>query len=191
MPAELRRYERFVNDYCWTRGTYYAVQTYDERVFSFRPSEDTLVYYYQWVTVFLMAQAALFYAPRLVWHTFVSKLLDVELVSLIGAAKRLEFAPVSGGADPPTLRKYVCSHFLLKYLNRSSPNFMRRLRRAARMPESERNFTNLNLFSSYTNLTYLTHRLSKCRMCLAYVLVKFLYLFITIFQIYITDVFLR
>lgn len=190
VPKELSRYQNFINNYCWVRGTYYAIQSYDDRIFSFAPSKHTLLYYYQWVPIFLLVQASLFYFPFVLWHFFVHKLLDADLFSIIEAARRLDFN-LSDSSNSLTIKRYICSHFSLSHLNRSSPDFMRRLRDAAEQNRHlDANFRSLNLFSSHTNLTYLQHRLAKCYMCLAYIFIKFVYFFVTLLQIFITDYFL-
>ena len=35
VPAELRRYEKFINRYCWQEGTYYVDQIYEVKKISF------------------------------------------------------------------------------------------------------------------------------------------------------------
>ena len=187
VPAELRRYNHFINTYCWVRGTYYATQTYEDHVFSFSPTKENLIYYYQWVPIFLLLQAGCFYAPYAIWYFLVQKFIDADLFSLIDAAKKLD----KGVSDPSIYRKYIVSHLRLTYLNHESHEFMNRLRQASKTPDLDREYRYLNLFSSHTNLTYLKHRLSKCYTCLAYIFVKFLYFFITLSQIYITDLFIR
>lgn len=192
MPAELKRYRHFINNYCWVRGTYYAVQTYDDRVFSFQPTENNLIYYYQWVPLFLLIQALLLYIPYILWNFLVHRLVDnADFYSILVAAKQLE--DPSRQSQTALIRKYICSDLSGARLNVAAlvPDFTRRVKRAAQLPEPERDFRSLDLFSSYTNLAYIKFRLSTSCMCMCYVFIKFLYFVITLFQIYITDYFLR
>lgn len=42
-----------MNRYCWLKGTYYVNQNYDLNTLSIEAREETLLYYYQWVTYFI------------------------------------------------------------------------------------------------------------------------------------------
>lgn len=185
VPKELKRYEKFINRYCWLTGTYYASQVYDENVFSFTATKENVILYYQWVHVFLLFQAFLFYLPRIIWNFLSQKILDADIISMINAARKYE----QYGYTNDVILKYLISHLSLAHLN--TPEFMQKLKRAAHDPLNEINFKHLNLYSSHSNLTYLKHRLSKSYLCLTYVFIKFLYVAITLIQIWITDIFLR
>lgn len=181
----------FINKYCWTRGTYYAVQTYDHQIFSFTPTKENVIYYYQWVPIFLLAQSLCFYMPYVLWNFFVNKLLDTDLYSLIKTSKQLDRNLIGlNNNDPSRTRKFIASHMILSHLNFSSPDFIERLKRAAQMPDAEQNFQNLNLFSSYDNFNFLIHRLSKSCLCISYIFIKILYFIVTIVQIYFTHQFI-
>lgn len=87
IPAELKRYDKFMNKYCWIKGTYYIKDirsldeiTYDER-------HETLLRYYQWVQIILLLQAFLFYFPRILWNVISNKVLNYDLFEMVDAGK--------------------------------------------------------------------------------------------------------
>lgn len=85
IPAELKRYEKYMNKYCWLKGTYYINDsknldeiTYDER-------HETILGYYQWVQIILLFQAFLFYLPNLMWLFISNKILSFDLFEIVDA----------------------------------------------------------------------------------------------------------
>lgn len=52
VPAELKRYEKYINRYCWIKGTYYVDQHYDLNAFTVEARSESLLQYYQWVAFF-------------------------------------------------------------------------------------------------------------------------------------------
>jgi len=55
----------YTNDYCWLQNTYKLseqapIPTHDDRV-------NINIKYYQWVSIILLLEAAMFYAPYLIW----------------------------------------------------------------------------------------------------------------------------
>ena len=56
---------KYANSFCWIRNTYHL--PYDDHIP--RPNEyHDYILYYQWLPIMLVCQAALFYAPSIVWH---------------------------------------------------------------------------------------------------------------------------
>jgi innexin len=84
VPAELKRYERYMNSYCWLRGTYYIEQFYDVyKTFSIEQREESTLRYYQWIQIFLSVQAFLFYFPRIIWTFVTQKMLSYDLFNMV------------------------------------------------------------------------------------------------------------
>ena len=58
---------KYTNSYCWVANTYYTPM---DPAYP-RPDDDAnrqTITYYQWVPFILIAQAAMFYFPSIVWH---------------------------------------------------------------------------------------------------------------------------
>ncbi|CAH1772865.1 unnamed protein product [Owenia fusiformis] len=62
---------QYTDDYCWIKNTYYHPM--HEVVPREGEPRDFDVTYYQWVPLFLMIQALLFYIPSGIWHIFNDK----------------------------------------------------------------------------------------------------------------------
>lgn len=189
MPAELKRYSKFINSYCWLRGTYYANQTYDERVFSLTPTKDNLIQYYQWVAVFLLGQAVLFYVPYVLWNFIANKTLDVQLFFIAQASKRLDQAMII--SDPSRFQTYLVSQMSASHPSPDLSYRIKQLKRAAKLAVAEREFQYIDRFSLNSNSDYLVNQLSNSYLCISYIFVKFLYLIVVLVQIFVTSWFLR
>ncbi|CAH1784827.1 unnamed protein product [Owenia fusiformis] len=76
----------YTDDWCWIKGTYYhPMKEHIPRVGEPREFD---VNYYQWIPLFLMVQALLFYSPSVVWHTFNSR-TGIDINKVITAASTL------------------------------------------------------------------------------------------------------
>lgn len=110
VPKELNRYSKFINKYCWIRGTYRANPSYEEENGPFRMenTDKQLIQYYQWTFLFLFFQALLFYTPYIIWAYSSNKLIGFELNNLVDASKKLgQFS-----SNHNRILKYM-SHFLI------------------------------------------------------------------------------
>ena len=65
-----------VNAYCWMYSQFTFPPNYEGKCIK-REHDGTNLYnsYYQWVTIFLVGSALLFYIPRAVWLTFEGGLM--------------------------------------------------------------------------------------------------------------------
>lgn len=78
-------YEEYTNKICWVSNTYY--KTFEEDI----PKPDKpkkMITYYQWVPLFLMIQALMFYIPCLLWKSLNSK-SGVQITQIVQAGKDL------------------------------------------------------------------------------------------------------
>jgi hypothetical protein len=87
VPFELRRYEKYINKYCWIKGTFYLKDFDNLEEITNNEQHETLIRYYQWVQFILLFQAFLFYFPRILWTIASEKLLDYDLFEMIDAGK--------------------------------------------------------------------------------------------------------
>ena len=90
IPAELKRYQKYMQNYCWLKGTFYVSQSYDLNLLTIEARDEQLLRYYQWVIFFLCIQAFLFYLPRLLWYLLSFYALDYDLFNMVDAAMRYE-----------------------------------------------------------------------------------------------------
>jgi hypothetical protein len=77
-------YEEYTNKICWVSNTYYLPD--DQAIPASTPSEQ--IGYYQWVPMFLLAQALFFYMPYFLWKGMNAR-SGIDLGSVIDAAKTL------------------------------------------------------------------------------------------------------
>ena len=185
IPAELRRYEKYINRYCWIKGTYYVNQNYDLNVLSIEARDETLLYYYQWVYIFLLLQAGLFYFPKVLWFFLSSRLLDYDLINLVDAAKKHEFY----GYDQKRIIDYLCSNVNHQYtwLTDANKKISKHIQDKIEQQE-ENSMTNIDKFREYVQLRI--HKFRKSGLTISYLFVKVLYLMVAIFQIYFMNRFL-
>ena len=87
VPAELKRYEKYMNRYCWVKGTYYINDFNSLDELSFDERHETLLRYYQWVQIIILFQAFLFYLPRILWTFISNKILNYDLFEMVDAGK--------------------------------------------------------------------------------------------------------
>ena len=60
--------EKVLKSYCWMYSTFNIPETYEGKCARKTQSEDPVYNsYYQWVSIFLIFQAFLFYTPRVAW----------------------------------------------------------------------------------------------------------------------------
>ncbi len=173
VPADLKRYEKYMNRYCWIRGTYYVNQSYDLNTLSIEARDESLLHYYQWVYFFLIIQAFLFYMPRILWCFISHRMLGYDLFNLIDAGMQYE----QSGKNPNLILAYInsnlmnkCSHFPMKSNNLTSRDY-----------ES-------GFFSGL--ITGISRKISKSLLTATYILIKTLYIVIAAFQIYMMNAFL-
>jgi innexin len=186
VPAELRRYERYMNKYCWIRGTYYAEQHYDLNMLSIEARQETLLHYYQWVSFFLIVQAFLFYAPRIIWVFITQRILDYDLFNMVDAAMKHECYSF----DQNRLVKYIIANLTQSYesaytierFNKASrvQRLLLRNTAATARPPSEDGDTQP---PAKTLLASTQAVLTRNILTLTYVTVKLIYLLVAVLQI--------
>lgn len=187
IPAELRRYEKFINKYCWVKGTRYVEQHYDSRVFSFNAKNENLLLYYQWVHLFLLVQAFLFYLPKLVWVYLSQKVLDYDLYNLVDAA-RIYF---NFSYKRETISQYLCANLNPCNLNKKKDNLLcKNIKEILKKNENafEKGKLNTDIYLSYYSLE--KSKFSRSTLLIAYIMVKVLYLFLAIIQLFLMNYFL-
>ena len=176
VPAELKRYEKFMNRYCWMQGAYYAEQSYDLNTLSIEARDETLLRYYQWVHVFLLFQAFLFYLPRIVWCLLSNKLLGYDLFNIIEAGMQYD----KMGANQDHILKYISANFAhkYKYLPVKTACKADTLRTAIHQKDFR--------FEKHSYFTWF----STSILTMTYILMKFAYLVNALGQIYAMNAFL-
>lgn len=85
IPAELRRYEKYINKYCWVRGTYYVKDFYELENIQYVERHESILRYYQWVHLILLIQSTMFYFPRIVWIFLSNRILQYDLFETVDA----------------------------------------------------------------------------------------------------------
>ncbi|PAA81447.1 hypothetical protein BOX15_Mlig014591g2 [Macrostomum lignano] len=102
----------YAENYCWVENTFY----YDPTVpihHGKNPGEGRTIYYYQWVPFILMAQAALFYVPHLIW-LLLSTNVGIDMRQLALQARNIEAD--SSGPDERQKKIAFLSDSLLKFI---------------------------------------------------------------------------
>jgi len=180
VPADLKRYEKYMNRYCWIRGTYYVNQSYDLNKLSIEDRDESLLHYYQWVYFFLIIQAFLFYMPRMLWCFITNKLLDYDLYNMVDAAIKHDLY----SNDTNIILKYLSANFdhQFKYLplknyerfvyveNKINPNF------------SSNNESINQIIPTYFDK--FAWQFKKTFLTLVYIFIKILYLLVSLFQLH-------
>ena len=185
VPAELKRYEKYINRYCWIKGTYYVNQSYDLNTLTIEARNESLLHYYQWVYLFLMFQALLFYLPRILWCFISHKLLGYDLFNIIDAGMQYE----KSDKQPDLILKYLDSnitstfkHIPIKLLTRAylfSKNDEQRKKELDNQPSF--------FLDAYRQIKA---KISNSVLTLTYILIKILYMFVALFQLYMMNTFL-
>ena len=57
---------KYTNSFCWVKNTYYI--PFEEVDVPLEGEDREHILYYQWIPLIMLAQAALFYFPSIVWH---------------------------------------------------------------------------------------------------------------------------
>ena len=192
VPKELKRYEKYIDRYCWMKGTYYVNQNYDLNTLSIEARDETLLHYYQWVYFFLIFQAFLFYIPRVIWSFVSQSVFNYDLFNMVDAAIKHELYSY----DQARCLKFLESH-LVKEVD-SSVAKMRQIRYLrkkinSRFSEDDQlimNDANVITENDLSTIRAVTLRLSKTYLTLTYIGVKFLYLLLAVIQIYLMNAFL-
>jgi hypothetical protein len=184
VPAELRRYEKYINRYCWIKGTFYVKQNYDLNVLSIEARDESLLHYYQWVHIFLLVQAFLFYMPRIVWHYISHRVLDYDLSNMVDAAIKHECYP----NNQSSLIRFLCSHLNDEQTWMSANKYKLNKAIKAKINNLAENVKEANNFKEFFALQY--RKFSRSVLTLSYVMIKLMYLFVAVLQIYLMNVFL-
>jgi hypothetical protein len=190
VPAELRRYEKFINKYCWLQGTYYVDQVYDINTLSIEARNENLLQYYQWIYFFLLVQAFLFYFPRMIWCFVSYRILDYDLFNMVDAAIKHD----TYSYDHQRILKYLSSNITNHHgnLNDDVPNdakFIKSIILEKDLKDSKDKKKQKNGYNSFS-LKIIAKRLNKSILTFSYISIKCLYLVIAILQIYLMNAFL-
>lgn len=186
VPAELKRYEKYMNKYCWIKGTYYVDQHYDLNMFSVEARQDTLLQYYQWVYFFLLLQAFLFYLPRIVW-TFVSnKMLDYDLFNMVDAAIKYD----SVDSDRENIVKYLSSNLMHnhEWMQKDQDSVQNKVKKIIK--ELNINSKKNQMVIDSFNPRFIMRKFSKSLLTLSYMSIKLIYLLNAFLQILLMNKFL-
>jgi hypothetical protein len=181
VPKELNRYEKFINRFCWIKGTSYARQSYDEdeRVFIVESSDRPLLYYYQWVILFLLAQAALFYVPRALWTLLSLHVLNFDLTNMCTAMTKLNRPNSNISSDDlrNNVFKYMKANLIL---NNRTADKTRGIIEQLRIDVGNGSVFTTSIVG-----------LRKCKLLLAYIFVKLVYLQVACAQLLLMNYFLN
>jgi innexin len=184
--------EQYVNEICFISDKYYAMDNqriiiYDIKQTSNktklsddfnannidiidekRPGEPILIAYYIWVPYFLILQILLILLPRKLWFFFLNRLTNLDIIEFFKAAKACKnITNTKMPLEEGRLYKAENFKYLVDYLER---------------------FIDFNLNAIYNQnfktLTSILSKLNKCKLFLAYLLVKMLNLVNFFIQIY-------
>lgn len=180
IPAQLKRYEKYINQYCWLRGAYH---TKDLDIYVNDTNRDEfLLKYYQWVPLILLLQAFLFYLPRIIWYLISERILEFNIFDMVDAAIKYDIY----GFDREKI---------FKYLNATLAHPDDSLRLPLKYLENEykaRELIKGYLIDGKARKSTLSwkQKIAHNLLTATYVFIKALYLFISCFQLYIMDKFL-
>lgn len=179
VPAELKRYEKFINKYCWINGTYYADSKYELDVLSLTYKQENLLFYYQWVSIYLVLIAFSFYFPKAVWHFLSYYIFDYDLFNLVMPVQM----PIRELPDKFYSFQYLSSIIL--------PNGINNMAITVRLNQKYKHINSKRDFKNYSKSIYLTsdtssflknlfNRLNNSTLILSYIFIKILIFGITI-----------
>jgi hypothetical protein len=180
VPADLKRYEKYMNRYCWIRGTYYVNQSYDLNMLSIEARDESLLHYYQWVYFFLIIQAFLFYMPRMLWCFITNKILDYDLYNMVDAAVKHDLY----SNDTNIIIKYLSANFDHQFNYLPLKNFERFVYVQNKInPNFSSNNGSINQIIP-TYFDKFAWQFKKTFLTLIYISIKMLYLLVSLFQIH-------
>lgn len=188
VPAELKRYEKFMNKYCWIKGTYYVNQHYDLNTYSIEARQESLLHYYQWVYFFLLFQAFLFYLPRIIW-TFVSnKMLDYDLFNVIHAAIKYE----SVGTDRENIIKYLTANLMKNHdwMQKDHEHIRSKVKQIIKELNLNSKKKGYQMVIDSFNPRFIARKFSKSLLTLSYIIIKLVYFLNALMQIFLMNKFL-
>jgi hypothetical protein len=172
VPKELSRYERFINRYCWIKGTSYVNQIYeDSSTLSLKSSHVKMLQYYQWVSLFLLFQALLFYMPHVVWSFVSERILEYDLANMASAMKKLG----NFKADRENILKYLKANLVLNRVSYNSSKI-----------RSLKALVDKGVYFEED-----TKRRSNYWLTLVYISLKLSYVLVVVFQLLIMNYFLN
>jgi len=204
IPAELRRYEKYITKYCWLKGTYYVHDFYTLEDINTNQRSETLLYYYQWVPLFLLFQAFLFYFPRIIWSFISEKILNYDIFDMVDAAVKYD----QYGQDTNRVFKFLASNLLQEYeshvpIRRVQINQIARQKLRTFSLNGDENETEAqnkltddnrwhlqNIKHSVDALKAFKLSLRRSLLMFTYAFVKLMYLIVALLQLYLIDVFL-
>lgn len=192
VPAELRRYEKYMNRYCWLTGTYYVDYSYDLNELQIRARSETLLKYYQWVYFFLIFQAFLFYLPKLLWCFVTQKILEFDLFNMVDAAIKYE----TYSFDLNRIVKFLSANLIYtrNYLPvdraKQAVKIHKKVEDIEKVEESMEDFPEPKLTYDISNFEFMKYRISKFLLTITYILIKILYIIIAVVQILLINYFL-
>lgn len=181
VPAELKRYEKYINKFCWIKGTYYVNQHYDLNTLSVEARQETLLHYYQWVYFFLLVQTFFFYFPRVLWCFLSHKILDYDLFNMVEAAMKHDYAAY----DQHNIIRYLSAnltseHNWLPAEKYELSNYVKKLIRGKGEGSKKYNV-------DFPSTQMFLKRLVNSSLTIAYVSVKLMYLANALIQLYLMN----
>jgi hypothetical protein len=164
-------YRQYTNKICWVSNTYYLPMS--DPIPSSTPKEQ--IGYYQWVPLFLLAQALFFHLPYLFWSIMNTK-SGIDISGLIAAARTIQ-CPVK---PQTTNDRQKTMRFMFRQMDRYVGIFRPEAQGCcSKFKNKLANNCNLICGKKYGNFM----------VCL-YIVTKFLYLVNVVAQFFILDSFL-
>jgi hypothetical protein len=194
IPAELHRYEKFMNLYCWLKGTYYVKDNYRLENITFAERNETLLRYYQWIPFILLLQAFLFYLPRILWSFISDKVLGYNLFEIISASIKCD----SYDANRKRLLQYL-NGLLTQTFHNNSVTLEKQKQndtiKASIFSYQHYEDTNVEKRPDYMEddkniLAKATHKLKTSSLLLTYCGIKFLYFTVALIQLLLMNAYL-
>jgi hypothetical protein len=190
IPAELKRYENYMNMYCWLKGTYYTPENYRLEDIAFSERNVSLLRYYQWVPLILLLQGFLFYLPRILWNFISDKIFGYNLFEIVNATVSCDSYDRS--------RDRVLAYLIgLLTQNFNDSLTTDRLKQNNRTRSLIKNYTNDNSRNqneekpeSRARVKQILQILRSSSLLFTYFFIKFLYLLIAVAQLYFMNLFL-
>ncbi|CAF0916907.1 unnamed protein product [Brachionus calyciflorus] len=186
IPAELRRYEKFMNKYCWVKGTYYVDQHYDLNTFSIEARQESLLHYYQWIYFFLLIQAFVFYLPRMLWTFISNKILDYDLFNMVEAAMKNDAVT----SNQERILKYLSSYLMNEHDMTTKKEISDKVRLIVQELDLNSNKKDYNLVIDSFSPRFIMRKFSKSLLTISYMAIKIIYLLNAICQIILMNTFL-
>ncbi|CAF1343916.1 unnamed protein product [Didymodactylos carnosus] len=164
-------YEEYVRSVCFVQNTYYIKPT--EKVpKSLEVKRQNEILYYQWIPFLLLVKAFLFYLPRISWRFR----MGIQIADLIESAFDYKLPTTNA------VHRKMCLDYMVDTIDEYVDDHRRQ----------KHSHDNINMFTRFfSTICCTTGRYLGNYLVVLYITTKLMYIFISLFQIFILSIMLK